>query len=689
MVTYTNEQLLKIKKSLEDAQHIAKIGSWDWNIITSELWWSPEIYRIFGLEVDQFEATYEAFLRTLHPDDVELVVSSVQNAVDDTCEYNLVHRIVLPNSEVRFVHEVAYVTRNSKNEAIHMVGTVHDITESKQIDEKLRLSAEVIRNSLEGIIITDENRKIIEINPAFTNITGYTTDDICDKEPSMLKSGWHDDAFYKAMWSEINENGKYKGEIWDRKKDGTLYAASISISSIKDKNSKITNYISITSDITEKQENERKIHNLAYFDMLTSLPNRTLFQDRATQRIASAKNHKDDKIAFLFLDLDNFKYINDSLGHQTGDLFLQVASNRIKQVLSEDSELARLGGDEFVVMIGYAPHEKSKVTECARLIIDECNRSFAINEHLVYSGVSIGISVFPDDATSYEALLKQADIAMYKAKELGKNRFEFFIPQMNKDAHERLYIENGLRSAIANRELFLEYQPKICLKSRGVSGMEALVRWQHDGSVIPPFRFIPIIENSPMIIEVGEWVLRTACLATKEWHKMGYEQLVVSVNVTNYQLKQDGYIQSVKNLLAEMEFDPKHLELEITESTIMEDVEKMLVKLNELKNMGISISIDDFGTGYSSISYLKKLPAKILKIDRSFVMDSHKDASDKSIMSAIIALAKSLELETIAEGAELKEHIEILEELGCEKVQGYYFSKPLTVEKFTQFLREF
>jgi diguanylate cyclase (GGDEF)-like protein/PAS domain S-box-containing protein len=687
MTAYTHEQLLKIKRSLEQAQRIAKIGSWDWNILTGDLWWSPEIYRIFGLEVDQFEATYEAFLQTVHPDDVKKVTTSVQNAIEGISEYDTTHRIILPDGDIRFVHEQAYITRNERGEAIHMVGTVHDITETKKANERLRLSAEVIKNSLEGILITDENRKIIEINPAFSEITGYEIDEIYGREPSILKSGWQDDNFYTAMWNEINKNGKYRGEIWDRKKNGELYASSLSISAIKDENGKITNYVAITSDITEKQENEKKIHNLAYFDMLTSLPNRTLFQDRAVQRIASAKHHKDDKIAFLFLDLDNFKYINDSLGHHVGDHFLQIAANRIKNILAADVELARLGGDEFIAMVEFMPYESSKVSEYAQLIISECNRSFTIENSEVYSGVSIGISIFPDDGEDYDSLIKQADIAMYKAKNLGKNRFEYFVPEMNVEAKERLFIENGLRHALINDELFLEYQPKICLKNNSVAGMEALIRWRHESGVIAPFKFIPVVENSSLIIDIGNWVLRTACLQTKEWHKDGFDKLVVSVNVTNYQLKQDDYIDSVKEILKEVDFNPAYLELEITESTIMEDIEKMLIKLNELKNLGISISIDDFGTGYSSISYLKKLPAKILKIDRSFVMDSHKDASDKSIITAIIALAKSLGLETIAEGAELKEHIDMLSELGCEKVQGYYFSKPLSVEKFIEYLR--
>lgn len=677
--------LIKIKNSLEKAQKVAHIGNWDWDIPTGDLWWSDEIYRIFGLEPQEFGATYEAFLNTLHPDDRQKVQSAVGEALEGRKEYDIEHRIILPNGQIRHVHEQGHISRQPDGTPIHMLGTVHDITARKEAEAKLLLASKVVESTIEGVLVTDTDLNIVDVNNAFTKITGFTREEAVGQQPRMLQSGWHDKEFYRQMWTSLKETGNWQGEIWDRKKNGELYAGNLSISSIKDEKENVVNYVAITNDITEKKEWEKQIHNLAYYDVLTALPNRSLFKDRVEQRLNVAE-HYGEKLAILFLDLDNFKVINDSLGHHVGDLFLKQVADRIQSICAKENIVARLGGDEFTIMMEYIK-DPGEPRMAAQKILDILSKPFGVEGKEVYSGASIGISIYPDDGEDYDTLIMHADTAMYHVKEAGRNGFQFYTESMNNQAFERLLIENSLRHAVANGQLFLEYQPKVCLADKHIAGMEALVRWRHpDLGIVPPYKFISIAEETGMITEIGHWVLEEACRQTKIWHAQGFDKLKISVNVSAHQLKREDYVRSVEAVLDLTGFDAAQLELELTESALMENIDATLHKMLRLKAHGISFSIDDFGTGYSSMSYLKKLPAEVLKIDRSFVMDSHRDEEDRSIMAAIIALANSLGMQTVAEGAELEEHITILTKLGCTKVQGYYYSKPLPPDAFEAFL---
>ncbi|MFA5235007.1 MAG: EAL domain-containing protein [Sulfurimonas sp.] len=677
----------KLYSSLLQAQALAHIGHWELDLVKNTLYWSDEVYRIFGLEPQEFEATYEAFLKYVHPEDIELVDEAYATSLKEKHGYYVEHRIVRRNGEIGFVEERCEHTFDEEGNPTKSIGTVHDITRRKNAENELVLASAVFEKMNDGVLITDEKQQIITINSAYGAISGYSIEDIKGKTPNTFSSGWHDRVFYQNLWGELNQNGHWNGEIIDRRKNGELYTAELNIIALHDKEGRLTNYISIVNDISEKKKKESLIHNLAYFDALTNLPNRVLFQERVTNKIPSLQRNS-KKMALFFIDMDNFKNINDTFGHFTGDKFLIEVAKSIKEILREEDTLARLGGDEFTVILEDA-ESVSGVAVVAEKIIERFKAPIIIEGREFYTGASIGISIYPDDGVTYEELVKAADTAMYQVKDSGKNSYQFYTQSMNEKITERSLIENDLRGAINKNELFLEYQPKVNLQTKKVYGMEALVRWNHpDVGLIRPDKFIGISEETGQIAQIGLWVAREAISDTKALHDEG-ERLVISINVSSKQLNDDAFINDICAIADNIGLDKSYIELEITESHIMKDVNKALSILNALSAKGFKLSIDDFGTGYSSLSYLKKLPAKTIKIDRSFVLDIDKDEDDRSIVAAIIAMARSLGKDVIAEGSETKEHIEALRFLHCYQIQGYYFSKPLRIEKFREFIRDF
>ncbi|MCK9454556.1 MAG: EAL domain-containing protein [Sulfurimonas sp.] len=677
----------KLYGGLLQAQALAKIGHWELDLVNNSLYWSDEVYRIFGLEPQEFDATYEAFLSFVHPEDVESVKSAYALSIKNKQGYYIEHRIVRKNDEIGFVEERCEHDFDSHGNIIKSIGTVHDITKRKSAENELILASAVFEKMSDGVLITDDKQRIIAINSAYSAMTGYKIEDIKGKTPNTFSSGWHDNEFYKNLWKQLNEKHHYSGEIKDRRKNGEFFSADISITALHDENGRLTNYISIVNDISDKKHKETLIHNLAYFDSLTDLPNRILFQERVMNKIPALKR-SGAKMALLFIDMDNFKSINDSFDHFMGDKFLIEVAKSIQELIREEDTLARLGGDEFTIIL----EEVKSISDAAYVaekIINKFKSPVIINGLELYTGVSIGISIYPDDGESYEELVKAADTAMYQVKESGKNSYKFFTKAMNDKIRERSLIENGLRSAISEGELFLEYQPKINLKTKSVYGMEALVRWNHqDIGLIRPDKFIGISEETGQICQIGLWVAKQALKDTKALHDEG-NLLTVSINVSNKQLSDSSFIDDFCAIVGEVGVDRRYVELEITESHIMKDLDKSLSILNILHSKGLNLSIDDFGTGYSSLSYLKKLPAQTIKIDRSFVLDIDKDEDDRSIVATIIAMADALGKDVIAEGSETKEHIEALELLNCNQVQGYYFSKPLKIDKFREFIRNF
>ncbi len=563
-----------------------------------------------------------------------------------------------------------------------------DVTQHRQAQERLLLAEKVFANSPEAIMICDLGNRIISVNRAFCDITGYGPDEVIGQDPRILSSGRHDKAFYAQMWETLRDTGAWAGEIWDRRKNGEVYPKWMTINAVHDLQSgALTHYITLFSDITERKETEARIHHLAHHDPLTGLPNRFTLEARLEQSLADARRHG-NKVAVMFMDLDRFKTINDSLGHAVGDSLLMEIAHRLRAAVRESDTVARLGGDEFVVVLPDV-EGANDAAHVAGKIIEEVARDLRVGPHELHTSASIGISLFPDDGESVPAVMQNADTAMYHAKAIGRNNFQFFAAAMNRAATERLELERKLRQAVANQEFELHYQPQFALAADRVTGVEALLRWRHpEDGLIPPDRFIPIAEETGLIVGIGDWVLENACLQLRAWLDQGLPALRMAVNLSTRQLRQREFPQRVAAILAGSGVPAQLLELEITESGVMEHPEEAIQTLHALNDMGVTLAIDDFGTGYSSLSYLKLFPIDRLKIDRSFVRDIERDPDDAAIARGTIALAHSLGLQVVAEGVETAAQLDMLATDGCDEVQGYFFSRPLPEAAATEFLAQ-
>ena len=560
-----------------------------------------------------------------------------------------------------------------------VVSTLADTTLSREHEEQRRLALTVFRNSVEAIVVTDAHERILSVNQAFTEVTGYAAEEIIGQTPRMLGSGIHSREFYQAMWRDLNILGAWKGEIEDRRKDGSLYPASLSISTVRDSNGRITHYVAVFSDITERKASEARIAYLAQHDALTGLPNRALLKDRLDQALAQA-TRLGKRIALMFLDLDRFKTINDSLGHATGDKLLQSVAARLRQSVRETDTVSRQGGDEFIIVLTGidTPDEAGRI---AAKILEQLDPPFDVDGQQLRTSFSIGIALFPEDGVSPETLMKNADTAMYHAKESGRDTYRFFDERMNVNTLEHLQLENGLRQAIARNEFKLAYQAQVDLASGRIIGLEALLRWSSEtlGNV-PPSRFIPLAEECGLIIPIGDWVLREACRQARAWQDAGLAPVPVGVNLSALQFRRSDIVAGVAAALAESGLAGHWLELELTESLLMESGPDVILTLGRLKALGVRLSIDDFGTGYSSLAYLKRFPVDRLKIDQSFVRDLAQNPDDAVIIRTIIQLGHNLRLEVIAEGTETLEQVDFLRREGCTAAQGYLFSRPLPAE---------
>ncbi len=546
----------------------------------------------------------------------------------------------------------------------------------------LQLADKVIESSLEGIIVTDAAQRIVNVNPAFTRMMGYEPQAVIGERPSMFSSGRHGPEFYRLMWESIGENGHWQGEIWNRRANGEVFPELLTITAITDDNGGVTHYAAVFSDISELKENEQKIRHLAYYDPLTGLPNRRLFQDRLGMAIAHA--HRGGiRLALIFVDLDRFKRINDSLGHEAGDRVLKTVADRLAGVVHEDDTVARLGGDEFVVMLSDLKHEEGAVTVAQRI----CE---AMNEPLdvgsaEYSVVtcSLGISLYPEDGLSLEELVRNADSAMYRAKDLGRNNFQLYSPEINARSLEHLAMENNLRRALEQKNLEVHYQPLVRMSDGQVAAAEALLRWNHpDLGRVDPGDFISLAEETGLIAPIGEWVLDTVCAQIEAWDRAGRPRLEVSVNISPIQFRNQDFPKQVAGVLARYAIEPSRITLELIETVLVEDAVENIRILQALRALGVGLDLDDFGTGYSSLNYLKRFPINRLKIDRVFVRDLGKSERDNAIVAAIIQLAHSLGLEVVAEGVEQAEQLEFLRQSGSDWVQGFYYGGALDAAAF-------
>ena len=569
--------------------------------------------------------------------------------------------------------------------------TLIDITERKQIEKDMRIAATAFQTQ-EGIMITDANRKIIRVNKAFTEMTGYSPEEAIGQSSKLLRSDKQDQAFYNKMWDSINDSGAWEGEIWNCRKNGQAYPEHLSIATVKDESGKVINYVGTMTDITHNKAASDEIKSLAFFDPLTELPNRRLLLERLPQAIALSERSGHHG-ALLFLDIDNFKTLNDTLGHDLGDMLLQQVAQRLTDSLRENDTAARMGGDEFVVLLEDLHQDAIKAATQAKAtgyqILTELNSLYILDNHTYNSSVSIGITVFGKNHNSSEELLKQADIAMYQAKADGRNSIRFFDPIMQEIINKRAILESDLLGAIARQEFELYFQAQVDDQGQ-VFGAEALIRWNHPKKgQIPPFEFIPAAEECGLILPIGEWVIESACAQLHKWQQQPQTQnLSISINVSAKQFNQPNFVDEIKCAVEKHAINGSLLNIELTESVLLNDIEETVITMNALQKIGIHFELDDFGTGYSSLQYLKKLPLHQLKIDQSFVYDITTNSSDRAIVSTIIAMAKTLNLEVIAEGVETEEHRQLLLKEGCKNYQGYLFSKPLPISEFEAFLNK-
>lgn len=567
---------------------------------------------------------------------------------------------------------------DTQHNVTHFVSMHEDISARKATEANLRLWATVFENSAEAVMIADPDNRIISVNRAFSRITGFDPDEVIGKTPNIVVLSGQDTTFLRDQRRKLETEGCWQGEIWDRRKNGEIYPKWFGITAVKDNTGNLAHYVAIFSDISERKAAEAKIEFLAHHDALTGLPNRVLLRDRLEQALAHAERSH-SHVALLFLDLDRFKTINDSLGHSVGDKLLSAATGRIAACTRDTDTISRLGGDEFVVVLTELRDAELAVA-IAQKIINSMDNPFDIEGHRLTTSFSIGISLYPEDGRDFDTLLKKADTAMYHAKDTGRNIYRFFTEQMNVHALERLMVQNRLRQALQRNEFILHYQPQIDLASGRVFGVEALIRWDNpELGRIGPDRFIPIAEESGQILALGEWVLQAACRQAQTWHEAGL-RLTMAVNISALQMQQPGFVDSVERALATTGFEPGRLELELTESVLIQNAEHTLETARRLKAIGVTISIDDFGTGYSSLSYLKRFAVDRIKIDRTFVRDILTDPEDAAIVRAIIQMARSLNLKTLAEGVETREQLDFLRGERCEEVQGYYYARPLPDE---------
>ncbi|WP_052382520.1 EAL domain-containing protein [Comamonas granuli] len=565
-----------------------------------------------------------------------------------------------------------------------LVGVILDITERKRMEDDLRQAATFFDNSAEGVTIAQHDGTIIAVNRAFTAITGYEPAEVIGRNPRLLQSGRHDQRFYAEMWEALARHGRWQGEVWNRRKSGDIYPQWLSIVAVRAPQGPVTHYVATFSDITQQKENEERIQQLAFSDPLTGLPNRRLLLDRLEHAIAvSQRNQRHG--ALFFIDIDHFKGLNDTRGHYVGDLLLQQVAQRLTQCVNAGDTVARLGGDEFVVMLeGLSADALQAVAQAEAMgsrLLQALGEPYTLHGSTHHHSASMGVALFGTPQTSVEDLLRQADMAMYRAKASGRNALSFFDPQMQSALVERVALEKAMRQALEQQAFLLHYQPQVHL-SGAVVGVEALLRWrQADGRMVSPAEFIPLAEDTGLILPLGRWVLETACRQLSTWAQQPRRRhLSMTVNVSARQFHHGGFVDEVLEVLEHTGADPRRLKLELTESLLVTNVEDVVVKMVALKARGVGFSLDDFGTGYSSLAYLKRLPLDRLKIDQGFVRNVLTDANDAAIARTVVALSDSLGLEVIAEGVEQAGQRDFLAQHGCHTYQGYFFSRPLAID---------
>jgi diguanylate cyclase (GGDEF)-like protein/PAS domain S-box-containing protein len=583
-----------------------------------------------------------------------------------------------------FPVEVA-VTETRSRDGRLFTTVVRDLTERRRIESRLLIAEKVLECTIEGVMVTDPRGNIQWVNAAFCKISGYGHDEVIGQNAGLLKSGQGSD-FYRTMWQQLRAVGHWEGEIWNRRKDGETYLEWLNIRAVTDEAGVVTQYVGVFSDISRHKRAEETIKHLTYYDGVTRLPNRYLFRDRVGQALERA--HRSNRmVALVLVGLDRFKQVNETLGHATGDALLREVAERLLRSVRGQDTVARLRGDTFCCVLTDLTHGQD-ATPVVNRVLESFTPSFLLNGHELFATSSLGISIFPVDGPDVDDLVQKAETAMNRSKDKAESTYHFYTPEMNANSMERLRLETDLRKAITQNDLVLFYQPKVDAETGRMVGSEALVRWQHaELGMIPPGKFIPIAEETGLILPIGKWVLKEACRQIREWQNQGLTVSRVAVNLSAHQFRQPDLVETVVRVLAETAVDPDLIELELTESAVMHNAEIAVRRMLDLHDAGIRIAIDDFGTGYSSLSHLKRFPLDKLKIDRSFIQDLGSSPAGEEIVGAIVAMAHSLNLTVVAEGVEKAAQLELLRRLRCDEIQGYYFSPPVPAARFAEFLQ--
>jgi len=650
-------------------------------------WVSENISRLMGYPLAECLQP-DWWITHLHADDRERVLGQVSRLLAEgsvAMEYRFHDR----EGGVRWLRDQQRLLGKCRPGAmVEVVGSWNDVTAEREADERLRLYGVALESAREAIFITDLTPRIVAVNPAFTQMTGYTEAETLGQNPRMLRSGQHDAVFFQAMWQSVLQTGFWEGEVWNRRKNGEVFPQRFSISTVRDAAGRPTHYVAVASDLSQLKNSEEKLRHLAHFDLLTELPNRVLLELRLEHALERAQRHGQG-LAVLVIDLDRFKMVNDSLGHAAGDALLQSLARRLRGRLRAEDTLARLAGDQFVaVMEGLADFRDAE--RMARDLQTLIEAPFPMpGEHEAFVAASIGISVCPEDGGTARLLLDKANTAVHRAKELGGNQLCYYTGELNTQALNTLEMEAALRRALERQEFVLHYQPKVDLVSGAIAGAEALLRWQRPGhGLVPPLQFIPLAERSGLIVPLGAWVIEEVCRQMRAWSDGGMSGVSVAVNVSARQFRAAELEATVAGALQRHGIEAQHLMLELTESILMERPEDAVGRLNALKRLGVRLSLDDFGTGYSSLGYLSRFPIDQLKIDRSFVTDIVSDPSSAIIATSVIALAHRMGIEVVAEGVETEPQLGYLRKNRCDKMQGFLFSKPVPAEDFCEQLRQ-
>jgi diguanylate cyclase (GGDEF)-like protein/PAS domain S-box-containing protein len=678
---YSEERYSLAMKGTQD-------GLWDWNVLTGKVVYGERWKSMLGYKADEIQDNFSEWKRLVHPDDLDKALLSIQEFFNNTTnKYEAEFRMQHKNGLYLNILSRAFASENGKGKITRLVGTHIDITDRKQAEERLKLAASVFTHAREAIVITDDTATIIDVNQAFIRRTGFSHEETIGQYPNFLKSAQHTSEFSKQIWHALQKNGYWCGEVCNQRKNGEQYTEMVAISAVCDNDGIVTHFVVLGNDITHMKEHQEQLEHIAHYDPLTNLPNRVLLADRLSQTMLRCK--RDGRsLAVVFLDLDGFKKVNDTHGHSIGDELLIALSVRMKQALRKGDSFSRIGGDEFVAVLT----DLNTVEDCEPLLqrlLQAASQPIIVDDMVLNVSASIGVTLYPQDDVGADQLMRHADQAMYVAKGAGKNCYNLFDTAQDnavKFLHESL---DAIRMALDNREFVLYYQPKINMKKGTVIGFEALIRWQHPSrGLLGPIEFLHFIENNPVSIEIGEWVIDSALSQISCWQKMdGHLPLNISVNIAALQLQQPDFTQRLKVLLAaHPDVEPHNLELEVLETSSLDDVNYISTVMCDCIALGVKFALDDFGTGYSSLTYLRRLPASLIKIDQSFVCDMLSNSEDLAIVEGVIALAKLFNRDVIAEGVETVEHGTALLQLGCDFAQGYGIARPMPVSDIPDWL---